>query len=160
VLAVFLELKDSTMTEIEITTGTEAGNSEPRLTLTELRGLLRDAAALERAQRPIVVRPSTEAPVTVPPTGAPDVPAHAGIDVTMPAVVEYGVGWAVLRHRPPSRRPWGVRLAYASMLTALAGVAAATMTDGNAAAVGVCATGLAGVIGGIARTVTEQNRQA
>ena len=45
------------MTEIEITTAADRApdDTEPRLTLSQLQGLLRDAAALERAQRPIVL---------------------------------------------------------------------------------------------------------
>jgi hypothetical protein len=58
----------------EILTPTAApGETEPRLTLSQLQGLLREAAALERAQRPIVVHTAT-AP-------AP----HPGADVHIPA---------------------------------------------------------------------------
>lgn len=42
----------------QIITGTERApvvEDEPRLTLTQLHNLLRDAAALERAQRPIIL---------------------------------------------------------------------------------------------------------
>jgi hypothetical protein len=50
------------------------GETEPRLTLSQLQGLLREAAALERAQRPIVIHAATQ---TAP---AP----HPGADVRIP----------------------------------------------------------------------------
>jgi hypothetical protein len=64
--------------DFEITTRAERtapGESEPRLTLSQLQGLLREAAALERAQRPIVIQPST--------TTAPA--PHPGAEVRIPA---------------------------------------------------------------------------
>jgi hypothetical protein len=51
-----------------------SGEPEPKLTLTQLQGLLREAAAYERAQRPIVLH----GPQTTPAT-------HPGIDVCIPA---------------------------------------------------------------------------
>lgn len=148
------------MTEI-ITSAERAATAEaePRLTLTELQGLLRDAAALGRAQRPIVLRTAAETAataITLPTTAGFAPPLHPGIDVTVQA--EPGVGWAVLRHPEPVRRGWGVMATYASMLTVLVGAAGATVTDGNAATVVAIAAGLAGTVAGIARAVTEQNR--
>ena len=67
---------DPTPLSGEILTPTAApGETEPRLTLTQLQGLLREAAALERAQRPIVIHPTTQA--------AP----HPGADIHIPAPV-------------------------------------------------------------------------
>jgi hypothetical protein len=54
-----------------------ASTSEPTLTLSQLQSLLREAAAYERAQRPIVLHTAT-APVAAP---AP----HPGIEVRIPA---------------------------------------------------------------------------
>lgn len=77
------------MTEIEIRPAasltaslTEPG--EPTLTLTQVRALLADATAYERAQRPLIIRPAAEpstapcsAPVAVSIPGAPlDGPRH------------------------------------------------------------------------------------
>ncbi|MBR7825225.1 hypothetical protein KDK95_02825 [Actinospica sp. MGRD01-02] len=64
----------------EITTSVErptagSGQIEARLTLSELRGLLREAAAYERAQRPVVVQ---EAPTRFNTT------AHEGVDIHIP----------------------------------------------------------------------------
>ena len=54
---------------------TTLAEPEARLSLSELHTLLREAAAYERAQRPIVLH-GPETAVTVP---------HAGIDVSVPA---------------------------------------------------------------------------
>lgn len=56
-------------------TKAETGGVEARLTVSELRGLLREAAAYERAQRPIVVQ---EAPPRS--TGV----GHEGVDIQIP----------------------------------------------------------------------------
>lgn len=66
------------MTEIETRRPAEA---EPTLTLTQLTALLREAAAYERAQRPIVLHTPT-APATNP-YAAPTV--HPGITIPLPA---------------------------------------------------------------------------
>jgi hypothetical protein len=58
-----------------LTTTSAHGEAEPRLTLSQLQGLLREAAALERAQRPIVIHPTTQT------AAAP----HPGIEVRIPA---------------------------------------------------------------------------
>jgi hypothetical protein len=64
----------------EITTSVErastaSGEVEAKLTISELRGLLREAAAYERAQRPVAVQ---EAPTRF------NAPAHEGVDIRMP----------------------------------------------------------------------------
>jgi len=64
----------------EITTRAERhapSETEPTLTLSQLQGLLREAAALERAQRPIIIHTAIEA------APAP----HPGIAVRIPAPV-------------------------------------------------------------------------
>lgn len=66
-------MHDRTPAVGEILTPTAPSETEPRLTLSQLQGLLREAAAIERAQRPIVIH-TTPAP-------AP----HPGSDVRIPA---------------------------------------------------------------------------
>lgn len=59
----------------------QAAETEPTLTLTQLQNLLREAAAYERAQRPVILHTAPAQPATAPhtaPTG------HPGIDVTVP----------------------------------------------------------------------------
>jgi hypothetical protein len=67
------------MTEIE--TRSPATEAEPTLTLTQLTALLREAAAYERAQRPVILHTPAE-PVTAPQT-APV--AHPGVAIPVPA---------------------------------------------------------------------------
>lgn len=60
----------------EITTRTERTGTaevEPKLTISQLQGLFREAAALERAQRPIILH------------GPETPPVRPGIDVRIPA---------------------------------------------------------------------------
>jgi len=64
---------------------TETGDRfevEPTMTLSQLRALLQDAAAYERAQRPVVLHTVTEAPATAPQTATQTL---AAIDVRVPA---------------------------------------------------------------------------
>lgn len=69
------------MTEIDIRQGvTTATTEEPSLTLTQLQELLRDAAALERASRPIVLHGPAQPAVA--PQAAPQ---HPGVDIRYPA---------------------------------------------------------------------------
>jgi hypothetical protein len=159
------------MTEIEITTADErlaavlAPNvgPEPTLTLGQVESLLRAATEYARATQPVAVYQAAPMPapaVTVLPTAAGyGPPQHPGLDIDT-RVPPPSVGWAVLRHRAPQAPGWGVRLALVSMLVSLAGGASAGATDGNGAAVAACALGLAGVVGGIGRAVTEQQREA
>lgn len=148
----------------ETTPTAEAGQGEPLMTLTQLHGLLREAAAIERAQRPIIIRPAAEA---FTPTHAPAAAQPVGLDLahaSFPAPVsapppETGPGWALIRHHTPTAPAWGVRLAYAGMALATLGSAGAAVTDGAPAAIGAVSTGLAGLVAGIARAVHEQNRE-
>lgn len=73
------------MTEIEIRRADSltASLAEPTLTLSQVRALLADAAAYERASRPIVLR-GPEQPVTAP-HSAPQRAGHPGIAVTIPS---------------------------------------------------------------------------
>lgn len=66
----------------------QAAETEPTLTLTQLTALLREAAAYERAQRPIVIASAApEAGKSAHPAAitAPVGAAHPGIEVTVPA---------------------------------------------------------------------------
>ena len=108
---------DPTPLSGEILTPTAApGETEPRLTLTQLQGLLREAAALERAQRPIVLHGPEAHPA--PATRAA---AHSGIDVRVPASP---VALAAARHSERSLWPVvfiasGITGALASLMTAV-----------------------------------------
>jgi hypothetical protein len=76
----------------EIMTSTEragTAEAEPRLTLTELHTLLRDAAALERASRPIYMQPAAQP--------APE--PHPGTDVTIPGPAAPAATFTVDRPR-------------------------------------------------------------
>jgi hypothetical protein len=67
------------MTEIITRQGvTPDATVEPSLTLSQLSALLRDAAALERAQRPIILTGPAQ------PVSAPQTAGHPGINVTIP----------------------------------------------------------------------------
>jgi len=59
-----------------VTTTATPGETEPRLTLSQLQGLLREAAALERAQRPIVITGPATTAHTHP------APQHLVVDLT------------------------------------------------------------------------------
>lgn len=154
----------TTAAERAATTATTAtAEPETKLTLSQLHSLLRDAAALERAHRPIVPHAAAvtvPAAITLPTVAGYAPPCHQGLDITIPSVPEAGAGWAELLHCAPSRPGWGVRLACCSMVATLAGAAAAGATDGDLAAVGLAAAGVLGAIGGIAQAVAEQNRKA
>jgi hypothetical protein len=72
---------------------TALGEPEPRLTVGEFTALLHAAAELERAGRPIVIRPSTETATT----------AHGAVDIPFPAAP---VALAVAK--PKERNPWAL----------------------------------------------------
>lgn len=168
-----LELKDPTVNEIEIRTAAERAASvpfgtlaEPMVSLSQVENLLRAATEYAKAQRPIVLHTSSvpvgqEANSSLAPvspqvaqlTGAGN-PGHPGIDIPVPPPV----GWAVIRHRAPLRRGWGLQLVYASMATTLVSAAAAGTTNGNPGAVVAVAAGVIGTVAGIAQAVTEHNR--
>jgi len=93
---------------------------EPRLSLSELRALLADAAALERAQRPIVMQPATLT-ATAP---------HPGIDIRIPATP---VAPAAAR---PSGRSWWPIVFIVSGCTGM-GSAAVVSATGSPAALAV-----------------------
>jgi len=68
---------------------TESGDRfevEPTMTLTQLRALLQDAAALERARRPVVLYAAPEAPAAVPLTATQTLVA-LGVHVSAAPVV-------------------------------------------------------------------------
>lgn len=145
----------------EITTAAERGpaaaEAEPRLTLTELQSLLRDAAAVERASRPIVIKPSTDPAVTVLPTEAGYAPLqHPGISIRVPNAAEetYVVPWAPLRHPVPVRA-WGATLAYLGVGALLAGAADGVVAGDSPLSVGGCIVGLAVIIAGLIRSQFE-----
>jgi hypothetical protein len=123
-----------------ITTDTDP-TDEPSLTLTQLRALLRDAAAYERAQRPVVLH---QAPETAPATAPAPVPA-AVVPALMPAPV---------RPRPA----WGVRLVYASVAALVTGAADGVFCGTAPLPVLLCAAGILGTIGGTARALTEERQ--
>jgi hypothetical protein len=66
--------------DTEIITRADGAEQDATISVSELRGLLRDAAALAAAQRPVVLHPATE---TAPQTA----PGHPGIAVTYPATM-------------------------------------------------------------------------
>ena len=103
---------------------TPGGAPEPKLTLTQLRGLLQDAAALERAQRPIVLNTSSA------PTTAPQAGGHGGIDVRVPAPP---VTTAATPHAPKERNVWP--LAFTASLVGVVTSAAAAAATGSPYAV-------------------------
>lgn len=152
------------MTETEITTRTErtaTAEPEPSLTLTQLHSLLRDSAALARAERPIIIAPSTAPAVTVLPTDPGHRAAHPGIDVTVPggrhpsaAEAQYAIPWAPLRH-PVSVRAWGATLAYLGVGSLLAGAADGIVAGDSTLSVGACVGGLAAIVAGIIRAQFE-----
>lgn len=97
---------------------TATAEPEPTFTLSQLRGLLQDVAALERAQRPIVLS-TNPAPATAPQTA----PAGASVYVPMPpaaAVVQ-------AQQQPSERSPWPI-LFMVSGCTGLAACATAAAT--------------------------------
>lgn len=137
----------------QIITGAErvaTAADEPRMTFSELQGLLREAREVARAERPIyLVSPDA---VTVQPTGhVPPgwVPSVAEVDGVAP--------WAPLRRRVPQGPTWGVRLVYASLAVFLAGAGAAAATDGNPGAIAAIAAGIAGTAVGGRRALAEEN---
>jgi hypothetical protein len=135
---------------------------ETLVSLSQITGLLRAAAEVERAKRPVYIQPSTVPAVTVLPTGAAYAPQqHPGVDIrySSPAEAAYVVPWAPLRHPGPAAFAWGVRLVYAGVGLLLAGSAGATVTDGNGAAVGACVVGIGAIIGGTARATVEENQR-
>lgn len=143
----------------EITTSTERAatvEAEPRLSLSELQSLLRDAAALERASRPIHIHQDSSAVTVLPTDPAHMPPRHPGIDVRYPAQAEaeYVVPWAPLRH-PVSVRTWGATLAYGGVGVLLTGAADGVATGDGTLSVGACIAGLVAIVAGIARAQFE-----
>lgn len=155
------------MTEIEVMPAAEriAPAEEPRLTLSELQSLLRDAAALEAARRPIILAPPTEAPVSAQvakPTGVDnlaDLRRHPGIDVTVPAETVLAPAWANLRHRAPAARGWGKRVALAGALLTLTGAGDGAVSSQAALPAAIAGIGLLTALAGLARAIAEQQRQ-
>lgn len=88
-------METTTAEALDVQTSGARAVDEPRLTLSQVQQLLREAAAYERAQRPIVLH-GPEQPATRPQT-APE--AHAGIDVAVPGAVA-----PVALRRTPLRR--------------------------------------------------------
>lgn len=101
------------MTEIEIRTADSLADSpEPSLTLTQVRALLADATAYERAQRPLVLHAPAE------PATAPQAAVHAGVDVHVPAAPTAAV------ERRSDRNPWPLVF----MVSACSGLGAVLVT--------------------------------
>jgi len=102
-----MTIQDTTLVEITDvwpSSRPDAGTAEPKLTLSQVQALLREAAAYERAQRPIVLHTGS-APVTAPQTA---VEGHDGINVTVPAAPV-----APALHKTPLRRLYtGAEAAY------------------------------------------------
>jgi len=82
---------------------TAVGEPEPKLTVGEFTALLHAAAELERAGRPIVIRPSTETATA----------AHGGVDIPVPASPV-----ALAASAPKERSPWAL-IFMASACTAI-----------------------------------------
>lgn len=120
--------------EPEIITRTEAGGkfpqaseAEPALTLSQLQSLLRAAADLERAQRPIVLH-TAQQPATAPHTA----PAGASMFVPMPPAAP-----AVQAPQQPSEfNPWPLVFSV-SMAGVLGSAGAAAATGSSIAVLGV-----------------------
>jgi|SRR5579859_1338077 len=92
---------------------TAVAEPEPSFTLSQLRGLLREATAYERAANPApIVLHANAAPATAPQTAA-----HDGIDVRVPAPP---VTTAPAAHAPSERNPWPIVF----MVSGCAGLAA------------------------------------
>lgn len=76
---------------------TSTAEAEPRLTITELHSLLRAAADLERASRPIYMQPAAQ-PVPVP---------HPGADIRVPSRAA-PAAFTTVAPQPDKRSPWGL----------------------------------------------------
>lgn len=99
---------------------TATAEPEPTFTLSQLRGLLREATAYERATNPApIVVHANPAPATAPQTAA-----HGGIDVRVPAAP---VTAAQTAHAPSERNPWPI-VFMVSGCTGLAACATAAAT--------------------------------
>lgn len=154
--------------EVLPNTASTAGADEPRLSLSELRGLLRDAAALERSQRPIVIRSSADAfgaeqqaapapIIVVDSRTAPDWTTLAAPAGAMVAPM-FAAPAAPLR-RPIAVRYWGARLAYAGVAALLAGAADGAVTGTATASVAACAVGIGAIVAGVVRAEVEQKQE-
>jgi hypothetical protein len=102
----------------EITTRTQqttTGETEPALTLSQVQALLRDAAAFERAQRPIVLHATPQPAAT-----AQASPAGADLYVPMPPASAFTPAAA----QPDKRSPWGLLF----MVSGCAGLGACATT--------------------------------
>ena len=95
---------------------TAPGEAEPKLTISQLQVLLREAAALERAQRPIVIRPAAETTVTSRVSSPASAPEHGGVDVRVPAAL------AVTVYR--AHNPWPLTF----MVSAVVGIGSCLVT--------------------------------
>lgn len=111
-------------------------DDEPRLTFSQLQGLLREA----RAERPIyLVSPDA---VTVQPTGH----FPPGYDGRVPSTAEVdpAAPWAPLR-RPVLVKMWGVRLVYGGVAALVAGAAGTAVATGTLGLPGLLASTVARV---------------
>jgi hypothetical protein len=96
---------------------TAVAEPEPTFTLSQLRGLLREATAYERAANPApIVLHSSPAPATAPQTAV-----HDGIDVRVPVTT------AQAAHAPSERNAWPI-VFMVSGCTGLAACATAAAT--------------------------------
>ena len=113
----------------EITTATDTTpEAEPRLTLSQLQALLREAAAYERAQRPVVLH----GPHPYPAPAHQAAPAtHPGIDVRIP-----GPPAAPVAAQPGERSPWPL----AFMVSACVGIGSCLVTAVTGSAVPMAVT--------------------
>lgn len=111
----------------EITTRTDRATiaePEPMLTFSQLQSLLRDAAALERAQRPIVIQPATLHAAA----------HHPGIDIRIPAAP------VALAAAGRSDRSWWPIVFIVSGCTGMASAAVVSATGNPAAMAAVFAS--------------------
>jgi hypothetical protein len=103
---------------------TAVGEPEPTLTLTQWHQLMADAAALERAQRPIYLHPSPQTATA----------AHGGVDIRVPSAPV-----VLATAKPKDRNPWPL-VFMVSGCGALCSSVAAAVTDSPYAVLAVFAT--------------------
>jgi hypothetical protein len=120
--------------------------AEPTLTLSQMTGLLREAAAWERARRPILL--TMPDPYVPPAQRAADAQGgHPGITVNVPG--PSGQAWAPpaepLR-RAAVRPVWALRATYACLAAFVAGAGACAWTDGAGSAVGLTGAAIVGAL--------------
>lgn len=151
-----------------ITTGAEraqaAATDEPLLTLTQLQSLLREAAAVERAQRPIVLHTAPQPFTVIDSRTAPDwQPAPQGPDFhgRYPSPAEYAgvVPMAPLKPGVVVRH-WGKPLGLAGVAAMVSGAGAGVVTGTAVAPIAAILAGLLAIAGGVVRGEVEMKQEA